>query len=126
MNRTLSSKSRVRIEARKWFDRVNGNTYHAVKIDIENGGETETLKTNGLVYGYGEHWRQTACELLKEAGYKLHPSTVKSINTAAGYELQRDTEIKYGDLYGLHRYAKILDYYVQDDCKKRDALDLVR
>jgi hypothetical protein len=69
---------------------------------------------------------QTACELLKEAGYKLHPSTVKSINTAAGYELQRGTEIKYGDLYGLHRYAKILDYYVQDDCKKRDALDLVR
>ena len=126
MNKTLSSKSRVRIEACKWFDKINGNTYHTVKIDIENGGDSETLKTNGLVYGYGDHWKQTACELLDGAGYKLNAATVKSINAAAGYAIQRDTEIKYGDLYGLHRYAKILDYYVQEDCKKRDALELVR
>ena len=126
MNRTLSSKSRVTVEARKWFDKVNGNTYHTVKISIENGGETETLKTNGLVYGYGDHWRQTACELLEKAGYKLNAATVKAINAAAGYEVQRGTTIKYGDFYGLKKYARLLEYYVNDDCKKRDALDLVR
>ena len=126
MNRTLSSKSRVTVQARKWFDRVNGNTYHAVKISIENGGEAETLKTNGLVYGYGDHWQQTACELLEKAGYKLNAATVKAINAAAGYEVQRGKNIKYGDFYGLRKFARILDYHVSDDCKKRDALDLVR
>lgn len=126
MNKTLSSKSRVTVRACKWFDRVNGNTYHTVKIIIENGGETETLKTSGVVYGYDDHWMQTACEMLEKAGYKLNAATVKAMNARAGYEIQRGTTIKYGDFYGLRKFARILDYHVNDDCKKRDALDLVR
>ena len=126
MRKTLSSKSRIDVHARKWFDRVNGNTYHTVKIYIEGNGESDTLKTDGIVYGYDDHYEQTACEMLNKAGYKLNASTVKKVNNLVGYELLRDTSFKYGCFYGLHRYARILDYSVTDNCTKREALELVR
>ena len=126
MNKTLSSKSRIDVQARKWFDKVNGNTYHTVKISIENNGENDTLKTKGIVYGYDDHYQQTACEMLNKAGYKVNAQTVKKVNAAAGYELLKDTSFKYGYFYGLHRYARMLDYSVTDNCTKRDALALVK
>ena len=126
MNKTLSSKSMIDIQARKWFDKVNGNTYHTVKIFIENNGENDTLKTKGIVYGYGNHYQQTACEMLNKAGYKINAQTVKKVNAAAGYEVLKDTSFRYGCFYGLHRYARMLDYSVTDNCTKRDALALVK
>lgn len=53
------------IECRKWFDKVNGNTYHSVQISV--GGKV--VRTIGMTYGYGSAWEQTACSALKEMGY---------------------------------------------------------
>jgi hypothetical protein len=53
-------------QAVKWFDKVNGNTYHSVRITkVENG---ETI-VDGFQYGYGEHYRQTALMRMLEAGW---------------------------------------------------------
>lgn len=48
------------INARRWFDRKNGNTYHSVSIRLADG----TTLTNAFEYGYGEHFFCTAGQML--------------------------------------------------------------
>ena len=48
-------------KACRWFDRVNGNTYHSVR--------TTRVKDSAVIaaplqYGYGDHYRQTALEIM--------------------------------------------------------------
>ena len=59
-------KTMLIINARRWFDRVNGNTYHAVQVF---DGKELIAKKGGLNYGYGEQYRQTAFKLLIDLGY---------------------------------------------------------
>lgn len=55
----------IHIQARKYFDKVNGNTYHSVKVLlIGNKGKSETLIAEPQ-YGYGEGWNQTALDLVR-------------------------------------------------------------
>lgn len=54
---------------KRWFDRTYGNTYHSVTIHV-NG---ETLY-KGCTYGYDNHYKQTARELLKENDYNVPDS----------------------------------------------------
>ena len=53
------------IIANRWFDKINGNTYHSVVvIDTENF--SKLIYQSGRVYGYGESYKQTAYDgLLK-------------------------------------------------------------
>ena len=54
------------VEAKKWRDKINGNTYHSVNIT-----STETNKlifSSGLTYGYGEQYRHTAIKGLIRLG----------------------------------------------------------
>ncbi len=50
----------LHIEARRWFQRSYGNTYHTVRIWR---GEREGV-TLPMAYGYGEQWLQTALDWL--------------------------------------------------------------
>lgn len=48
---------------KKWFDKVNGNTYNNAKVIDENG---KTLFYVGFGYGYGHHYFDRAkAELIK-------------------------------------------------------------
>jgi hypothetical protein len=57
------------INGQRWFDKINGNTYHSVQVFI-NG---KLIAEQGLTYGYGDHYRQTSFELLK----KIYPQQDK-------------------------------------------------
>lgn len=48
----------------KWFDKVNGNTYHSVRITRTSDGKTIVGQ---FQYGYGDHYRQTALEEMDKA-----------------------------------------------------------
>jgi hypothetical protein len=50
--------------ANKWFEKVNGNTYHSCEVYINN----KLIKRAPFVYGYGSQYEQTALEILHEAG----------------------------------------------------------
>jgi hypothetical protein len=52
------------IEGRLWFDKINGNTYHAVKIEA-NG---QIIKYLPISYGYGNQYQETALTWLKTYG----------------------------------------------------------
>ena len=53
------------VNGRRWFDKRWGNTYHScdVLVDSELVGRTD------YEYGYGDCYRQTAFNLLQQAGY---------------------------------------------------------
>lgn len=48
----------------RWFDKVNGNTYHSVQITRVKDGKTIYCP---ITYGYGEHYQQTALEAMEKA-----------------------------------------------------------
>jgi len=56
---------------KKWFDKANGNTYHSVEYHDFNTGKTIT---SGIVYGYEDHYKQTAYAMMVEHGYSTDPS----------------------------------------------------
>jgi len=60
----MDRKIKFMAHGQRWFDRVNGNTYHSVKIT--------RLKDNKTIYcpfqyGYDDHYKQTALEAMATA-----------------------------------------------------------
>lgn len=56
----------LKIYGRRWFQKSYGNTYHTVTV-IVNGEEMKS----GITYGYGNHYLQTAADMLRNAGYDI-------------------------------------------------------
>lgn len=56
----------LNIVGRRWFQKTYGNTYHAVKVYVNN-----EILINNFCYGYGSQYLQTAIELLQKAGYNI-------------------------------------------------------
>lgn len=50
----------------RWFDKVNGNTYHSCRVVRHSDGAVICAP---LRYGYGNHYQQTALELMVEKGW---------------------------------------------------------
>jgi hypothetical protein len=59
MRDKVKGGDRVSARGRKWFDKVNGNTYHSVTMTV--GGVSVYIP---MQYGYGDQWRQTAVDWL--------------------------------------------------------------
>lgn len=57
------------IIGRRWFDKVNGNTYHSVELWREG----KMLGRVPFTYGYGSQYQQTALEMAVKLG--LYPDT---------------------------------------------------
>ena len=56
----------LRIYGRRWFQKSYGNTYHTTRV-VVNG---EELKSE-ITYGYEEHYKETARQLLDANGYEV-------------------------------------------------------
>lgn len=50
----------------RWFDRINGNTYHSVRVSRCADGAVLACP---MTYGYGDHYRQTALLAMLKAGW---------------------------------------------------------
>jgi len=72
----------------RWFDKVNGNTYHSVKI-VNN--LTGKIINSPMQYGYGNTYRQTALERMLEAGWIPEKYGIKNTNGSSNlYQFERD------------------------------------
>jgi len=85
----------------KWFDRVNGNTYHSVKITRTADGAE--IASCDIVYGYGEQYRHTALELMVAA--KWLPKKY-NIENAYSYERENNYPIFWAVSEGTKRQMK--------------------
>jgi hypothetical protein len=98
----------VGVIGKRWFDRVNGNTYNSVEIYV-NGRKEAVLPMD---YGYGDHFLQRAGEWLIENDYlQLDPDQQARKKRTGSYpplwQLTRDVGIEY-------------DYEAYDVPRKRD------
>ena len=59
-------KYKYTVTAVRWFDKVNGNTYHSARVFNNETGEMIYCPYE---YGYGEHYRQTALNVMAERGW---------------------------------------------------------
>ncbi len=91
------------INGQRWFDKINGNTYHSVQVFI-NG---KLIAEQGLTYGYGDHYRQTAFELLE----KIYPKLNNTDSTNQVYEAQYQ--------YTERLFDSVL-YFCHDVSRKKD------
>jgi len=83
------------VRSKKWFDSVNGNTYHAVSVTRHS--DNKEVFRDDFQYGYGNQWEQTAYDGLIKAGFvKKVDRFNHSLNNKrfiyndGGYGLKRD------------------------------------
>lgn len=89
---------RFTVVAKKWFDKVNGNTYHSVRcVRCRDGA----IVVGQFQYGYGEHYRQTALQAMAEA--KWLPKKYRGTNETFHYERENNYPILWTVSYGLKR-----------------------
>ena len=81
----------------KWFDKINGDTYHSVQITRVEDGKTLYCPST---YGHGNHYQQTA--LKKMAGAKWLPVEYH-LNDGDGYERENNYPIAWIVTNGLKR-----------------------
>lgn len=62
----MQKTKNITVIGRRWFQRLYGNTYHTVTVITDK----DTLQSP-QTYGYGDHYLQTACEMLDKAGYDI-------------------------------------------------------
>lgn len=84
-------------QAIKWRDKVNGNTYHSVRITRCADGK---VIAGQFQYGYGDHYRQTAIEEMLAA--KWLPKKYNKEN-AHLYERENNHPIDWNVTDGLKR-----------------------
>jgi len=88
------------VNAVRWFDRVNGNTYHSVRVTRTRDGMTITTRTP-YHYGYGDSYRQTALELM--ADVKWLPVKYRKGHDIYRYEMESGYPILWNVSDGLKR-----------------------
>jgi len=103
MKTKTQKTNKIIISAKEWYDKVNGNSYFAAKIELEN----ETLFIP-FSYGYEEAYLHEAIDLLIKANYL--PATVQNAWTLKKY--CNDNNI-------------VLHYAIQRNCLKRELKQLV-
>ena len=67
----------------KWFDKVNGNTYHSVRI---TRCEDNATIAEQFQYGYGDAYRHTAIMAMAKAGW------IDAKYTKEPYMFERENE----------------------------------
>lgn len=61
----VKSGDNITVIGRRWFDRINGNTYFSA-VGIVNGKEVVSIP---FEYGYGDHYEDRIFQELEKAGY---------------------------------------------------------
>jgi hypothetical protein len=80
----------------RWFDRINGNTYHSVRITRVRDGKIIACP---FTYGYGDHYRQSALEAMAKA--KWIPKLYRDLQYL--YERENNYPIQWNVTEGLKR-----------------------
>jgi hypothetical protein len=89
----------IDINAKEWFDRINGNSYFAGSVTL-NFGQPDAITLNmPFQYGYGDSYQYAAMSMLKEKGY---------------------TDARY--MQDFREQNIIVRYNIQRGCKKRELM----
>lgn len=97
----------IDIQAKEWFDKVNGNSYFSATIAINYGTKTEKTYYLPFQYGYGDHYIDMANQ------YLINEKIIKGKRYENG---------SYSPLWQYCKNNKIiLRTSKKENCKKRDV-----
>lgn len=83
----------ITIEGRKWWDKINGNTYFSCRVSIPTASGMRWFSVP-FQYGYGDHWKHESVDVLRRVGFALPENS-----------LMRELPINFDDGgYGLKRH----------------------
>ena len=91
----------IDVNAKEWFDKVNGNSYFSTNVTINYGMKNQTGFKIPMEYGYGDHYRDVAFKELIKRGF------IKNVNGSSHWQYYLDHNI-------IARHNK------QENCLKRD------
>jgi len=86
----MERKIKFVCNAVRWFDKVNGNTYHSVRVTRCSDGK---VIVGQFQYGYGDSYRQTALEEIEKASWLPKKYTGKIVGGYGGnksYSYERE------------------------------------
>jgi hypothetical protein len=118
----------IDIQAKEWFDRINGNSYFSAIITINFGLEEESKPTGFRVLKNGHETYKRRVTQLPETQIKLHfqYGYGEHYIDVAKQALIEHNYISSNDSQPLWRYCKeqgiILRTSKYDNCKKRDVI----
>lgn len=58
----------IDVNAKEWFDRVNGNSYFSARVTVNLGMEDERIIVVPFQYGYGSQYEYSAFAALQSNG----------------------------------------------------------
>ena len=85
--------------AKKWFDKVNGNTYHSVRVTRHKDG---AVIVGQFQYGYGESYKGTALAMMAKARW-LGKIKYQDFDKQFQYERKNNYPILWTVSEGLKR-----------------------
>ena len=91
-------KIKFTVIAVKWFDQINGNTYHSVRCIRDRD---DKVVVGQFQYGYGDSYRQTALKCMAEA--KWFPVKYRVRDNQNLYERENNYPILWSVSDGLKR-----------------------
>ena len=104
MKKEKERKIKFVVDAARWFDKVNGNTYHSCRITrIKDGG----MIYSRFQYGYGDCYRQTALAAMAAAKWLPVKYRVE-VDGRYRYEMENNYPIIWNVRDGLKRDALAL------------------
>jgi hypothetical protein len=80
------------IQAKEWFDKLNGNSYFSAQATIDFGLPTERTVYVPFQYGYGEHYLTATAEQLQKDGLLSNDETIYSVTR---YFREKGIELRY-------------------------------
>ena len=93
----------IDVQAKEWFDKVNGNSYFSMNITVNFGLKSKKMIYVPMQYGYGDHYKYMAIETIK-----------KELNCFKKYDKMQGYFKVYEDCKIIARHSK------QSNCLKRD------
>jgi hypothetical protein len=70
----------IDVNAKEWFDKVNGNSYFSANVVINYGMKNQESYSIPMQYGYGDHYRHVAFDVLRKEA-----KVFKAMDGNAGY-----------------------------------------
>lgn len=58
----------IDVQAKEWFDKVNGNSYFSARVTVNYGMPGEFEIHMPFEYGYGSYYEQAALKALQDIG----------------------------------------------------------
>lgn len=96
----------IRASCRRWFDKVNGNSYFSVWLTIPQNDSSNRYIAIPFQYGYGSQWQYEVINLLAKYGFIPPLRKYENGNTDYGYlsDYERNGIVHWNDEgYGLKR-----------------------